>query len=351
MEVHAVAVVTYERRKQIGVGQGMNSTVYLADDPQLGATIAVKEISKANFGNTVAGYFAEAQAMFETQHPNVVAIRYACELPDDICLAMPYYKNGSLADRIGDRPLALSEVLRVARGVLAGLARIHATNYVHFDVKPSNVLFSDKDVPMVADFGQSRAISATGVVTVPDLYENALPPEVLNGGVGSILADIYQMGLLLYRAVNGDQMYQAQVVPDQGVMQERIAKGKFPDRRRFMPHVPKRLRTIIRTALCVDATKRYQSATEMTDALNRMPLKTNWTVKPLPGGGTRWRAARAGRAKLIVELTPNGQDWCVETFTKGAEKRALGKAANWRAALSKSAAAAHLKDVFERLQE
>lgn len=161
--------ITYTHVCPIGVGQGMNSKVYLADDPQLGGRIAAKEIEKARFGNP-ANYFNEAQTMFQVAHENVIAVQYACQTSTLISLCMPYYQKGSLADRIRDRPLQLSEVLRVAQGVLAGLAHIHLNHYIHFDVKPSNVLFSHTDRPMVADFGQSRAISATGVVTVPPLY-------------------------------------------------------------------------------------------------------------------------------------------------------------------------------------
>jgi serine/threonine protein kinase len=161
--------ISYTRVRQIGIGQGMNSTVWLADDPQLGGQVAAKEIPKTRFANPT-NYFDETQTMFAVAHDNVVAVQYACQTPDLISLVMPYYQNKSLADRIQNRPLQLSETLRVAQGVLAGLAHIHLRNYIHFDVKPSNVLFSNMNRPMVADFGQSRAISSTGVVTVPPLY-------------------------------------------------------------------------------------------------------------------------------------------------------------------------------------
>src|SRR5437667_2719035 len=138
--------ITYERLKELGAGEGMNSKVYLADEPQLGGQVAVKEIDKSRFGNVPAEYFKEAQAMFRTAHGNVVPIQYACETDACISLVMPYYANGSLARRIADRPLQLSESLRVMRGVLDALAYIHLIAFVHFDVKLSNVLFTDKDI-------------------------------------------------------------------------------------------------------------------------------------------------------------------------------------------------------------
>ena len=132
--------ISYTKIMQIGLGQGMNSEVFLADDPQLGGKVAAKEIEKIYFANPNS-YFTEAQTMFAVAHDNVVAVQYACQTPTTISLVMPYFKHGSLADRIQNTPLQLSEVLRVTQGVLAGLAHIHLARFIHFDVKPSNVLF------------------------------------------------------------------------------------------------------------------------------------------------------------------------------------------------------------------
>lgn len=187
--------ISYTRIQQIGIGQGMNSTVWLADDPQLGGEVAAKEIPKTRFANPI-NYFDETQTMFEVAHDNVVAVQYACQTPELISLIMPYYHNRSLADRIQDRPLQLSELQRVAQGVLAGIAHIHLKGYVHFDVKPSNVLFSNTNRPMVADFGQSRAISSTGVVNTPPLYMDAQPPEAIGTGIATKVRVAY-WGIIL----------------------------------------------------------------------------------------------------------------------------------------------------------
>jgi len=348
--MQVIGSISYTKLKQIGVGQGMNSEVYLADDPQLGGRVAAKEIEKTRFANPAA-YFDEAQAMFAVAHDNVVAVQYACQTPTIISLVMPYYRNGSLADRIHDRPLQLSEVQRVAQAVLAGLAHIHLASYIHFDVKPSNVLFSDTGKPMVADFGQSRAISPTGIVTVPPLYMSAQPAETISTGLATIVADIYHVGLLMYRALNGNTFFTSQIPGDPALLRAKISSGKFPDRARFMPHVPSRIRTLVRRALRVNPADRFQTATEMADALSRVDLPLDWSVEPLPLGGFRWRAIRLGHCGLIVELVTRCGMWGVETFTEktGEPRRAKGKSENWRSGLSLDDAYAHLKDVFERL--
>lgn len=350
--MQVLASISYTQLRRIGVGQGMNSEVYLADDSQLGGQVAAKEIDKARFANPTA-YFDEAQTMFAVAHDNVVAVQYACQTTTTISLVMPYYVRGSLADRIQSCPLQLSEVQRVAQGVLAGLAHIHLAGYIHFDVKPSNVLFSNTDKPMVADFGQSRAISSTGVVTVPLLYMDAQPPETVSTGVATQLADIYHTGLLMYRALNGDAFFKSQLPGDPASIRAKIASGKFPDRTTFLPHVPLRLRTLVRKALRVSPTDRFQSATEMADALSRADLLLDWSVSTRPSSGFNWRALRPGQCDLVVELIESGGTWDIETYTetKGEPRRAKCKKENWRTGLSLSEAYAQLKDVFERLPQ
>lgn len=350
--MQVVASISYTKISRIGVGQGMNSEVYLANDSQLGGQVAAKEIDKNRFANPI-GYFNEAQTIFAVAHENVVAVHYACQTTSTISLVMPYYVKRSLTDRIQDCPLQLSETQRVAQGVLAGLAHIHLAGYIHFDVKPSNVLFSNTNKPMVADFGQSRSISPTGVVSVPPLYMNAQPPETINTGTATQGTDIYHTGLLLYRALNGDPFFKSQLPTDPNILRAKIANGKLPDRKKFMPHVPSRLRTLVRKALRVNPADRFQTATEMADALSRVDLKIDWSVSQHPSGGLVWRAVRPGQCDLVVELIDNGGTWTTRTFTEasGKPRRAKCKKENWKNALTLSDGYAHLTDVFEKFLE
>jgi eukaryotic-like serine/threonine-protein kinase len=59
-----LAEITYQKIRRIGVGEGMNSEVFLAFDPQLGSQIAVKEIQKASLRASPSAYFSEASLMF-----------------------------------------------------------------------------------------------------------------------------------------------------------------------------------------------------------------------------------------------------------------------------------------------
>src|SRR5581483_3703438 len=339
------ATVDYEQLRQIGVGQGLNSTVYLAKDPQLAGELAVKEVPLSSFPNT-AGYFTEAQAMFAADHPNVAPVLWAGTTASHICMAMPFFRNGSLADKAGAGPLRLSDVIRYGQDVVAGLGSIHRAGYIHFDVKPSNVLISDTDSGLVADFGQSRAFGPGGVVSIPQMYRYCVPPEWFSGAAMTTLADVYQVGLLLYRIANGEDHWKKQI-PLPTALAAKVTAGRFPDRSLFLPHVPDPLRRVIRKALHPDPVRRYQSASELGAALGRVPVRLNWRCSPGPAGEITWEADRDGQPSLLIELAPgSGGGWDVKMFTKGSTLRRQGASTYWRTNIKRTEAERHLSAHF-----
>ncbi len=346
-----VGEIAHVRLKQIGVGEGMNSRVFHALDPQLGGEFAMKVIDKFTFGADINRYFEEAQAMFATAHANIVPIQYACQTDTEIMLAMPYFSQGSLSPRIANGPISPRELIRIALGILDGLSQIHNAGYIHFDLKPSNIMFSNTEDPLVADFGQARKVLLGGGVIVPRMYYRAMPPETLSSGAGSILGDIYQVGLLLYRAVNGDPWHQAQFVGlDDATMEQRVIAGKLPNRKAFLPHVPQRIRKIIRKALKPDSSERFPSAREFAVTIARVDPALNWETAIYPSGEMSWIAERPGKTKIEVNLLKSCGSWVVRVWTvNGTKRRAMGSSAMNKSGLNENAAMLHLNDVFSQL--
>lgn len=350
MEVHAA--IRYDKLRQIGVGLGMNSEVYLVKDLQTNATLAVKEVEKTKLGTTPAAYYSEARAMFASCRGNVVEVQFACETPTHVCLAMPYYAKGSLSERIARAPISIREAIRIGVGTLNGLAHIHTAGFVHFDIKPSNILFSDTDAPLVADFGQTRVIDSHGIAVIPPLYCFAMPPEFFLYGKASPASDVYQMGLTLYRAVNGDPFFDAQK-PPATLADLKVATlgGTFPNRDAYLPHVPKAIRRIIRKALAISPIDRFQTAREFSDALGAVPVRIDWALVYQANGDLHWQAARDGQPDLLVVLAPGAATNCrVEVYTVSSGiRRAKGRTDFWRSGLTFAEADAHLRQVFHRL--
>lgn len=339
--------ITYTRKRLIG--EGYSAKVYLADDHQLGGEIAVKEISKTHFSEGVNKFFSEAQTMFSVSHTNIVPIMCAFQTNDMICLAMKYFKNGSLHDRCSVNPIGLKETIRIGQEVLTGLASIHAKGFVHFDLKPSNVLFSDRGVAMVADFGQTQPMRPDGLASLPALYVAGIAPECYSTGAGVVQSDVYQAGLTLYRAVNGNAVFDVQRLSTAGELGPLTVAGKFPNRDKFLPHVPRQLRTVIRTALQVDLAKRYPTATEFADALARVKVGLDWKVQTFPDGTMKWEAERVGKPGISVELYASGTKWGVQLFRNGVKTQRF-RTQDWRIGLTRGQAMKHLRTLFEKLE-
>jgi len=353
MEV--VSTYRYEKIRRIDGGQGKNSLgVFEALDVQLDRRIAVKEIAKQEFGRDTKSYFSEAQAMFRSAHPNVVPIIVAVETQEVVALCMPLYSRGCLANRIVENPLPVRDVLRVAQQAIAGLSAIHAGGTIHFDVKPTNILFSDDGVAMIADFGQARESGPEAVTLLPPrMYVPATPPEsFVNGWRGTVESDVYQMGVTLYRAVNGDRHFNDlfDSIEGRDELRTAVCSGEFPDRKQFLPHVPQQLRRIIRKAMHVDPTCRFASAVDLGNALARVQVQHNWECNCGPGGTISWTCERSGQSNLLVELRGAGELWEACIFTVGANgKRRKTRTGEWRSDVPRDVALAHLNSLFAEL--
>lgn len=343
------ANIRYDRRRQIGVGQGMNSTVYLAHDPQLNREIAVKEIERSRIsGKGWAAYYREAQAMFAAKHRNVVPIFYACRTTKHICLAMPYFRKGSLTDRLVSGPPPLKEAYSIADGILGALSQVHVAKRLHFDLKPSNILFSDTDEPMIADFGQARLLDPsggcrTGIVQMGNAAGSPRSQR-RNSGIRHLPGWVNSVSALQRRCALSDAVLSPEI--------REIASGVCPEGALTKPRQVPSARTARNSTLKIDPTDRYHSAIEFQDALARVDLPLNWAAKLKSHGEITWTARRQGAPNLEVHRLRAGLSgrWNVEVYTcKGSLRRRKGVATLWATELTGTEAERHLRRAFMEL--
>lgn len=297
---------------EIGSGQGRNSKVYLAHDPQLNGNIALKEIPIVNFRDT-SEYFKEAQTLFANSCTRVVPVQYACCDSSYIRIVMPYFPNGSLQNKIENNPLPVRQVILWADQFLNGLHHVHANGFVHFDVKPSNILIHNDGGAVLADFGQTMPINNLGVADVPPMYLLHFPPEAFTFDKVTKQADMYQVGLTLYRMCNGDKYFKSQLSahPD---LRSSICLGKFPSRDKYLPHIPKRLKRIIKTLLKVDPGNRYQTIIDLQNDLGQVDKLLDWEYHTV-NSDVIWKM-RNFQTEYEIRITPDGlRRWIVEGHT------------------------------------
>lgn len=308
-----------EFTKVAEIGQdGQNSKTFTAHDHQLDADIVIKEISKASLVSPAA-YFAESKALYASTHPNVVQLHYACQNADSIFIAMPYYSNGSVKPLISNGShLTVRRIVTLACQTLSAIHNIHSKGLIHFDVKPDNILLSDRGDALLSDFGLAKQM--TGGVANPGKAYQKISPEALRGqAVFDLRWDIYQMGLTLYRMTVGNVEFgrQFSAYTDALTFKNDVLAGRFPDRKKFPPQAPSRLRTVIKKCLKVDPTDRYQSAIEVANALALVDgAQLDWQLTEA-AGTRKWTKNESGTS-IVLEVSAAGDAKCLKQ--KGAGK-------------------------------
>ena len=192
-------------------------------------------------------------------------------------------------------------------------------------------------------------MTSSGVANVPPMYPYALPPEFFTSGVGAVQSDIYQVGLTLYRAANGDPLFRQQIPSSDLEVEQMTTSGRFPNRNEFLPHVCQGLRRVIRRALRLEIDRRYASAPDFADALARVDVPLDWAVLQSAGGEIEWCADRVKRPSLSVRLLPDGNRWRYEMHTKNNGACRAHAKSQWKGDLTRRQAFNHLKQLFQML--
>ena len=320
--VPETAMLQFVLEKEIGAAEGRNSKVYLGTDVQLDAPLVYKQVPLASMPDRDA-YWAEARRLHDARHRHVVPIKYACETPDYVYLAMPYYPGGSLHARLDTGPMTVREVVRCGLEFLMGLHHAHVRGVIHFDVKPTNIFFDATGAAALADFGLSRKVDGLGLAEQPSFYRPHTVPERDYAMHLTKAADVYQAGLTLYRMCVGNLAWSAELArlggPGSSKFEDAVRKGTFPDRKAFPLHIPNRLKTLIREALKPQPDDRTQTALDLMLQLAAVDTRLDWQWARVTDTHQEWRLAREGQQSVLRltlrEVSPG--KWWVEVRREG----------------------------------
>lgn len=296
-------VVDLENMKPLGNDEGKNSTIFLADDRQLKHQFIVKKIGKSSiyedFGNEdEENLFLESSILYKVSHPNVTEIQYASYDEDNIYMVMPYYKNGSIQSIMDKRNLTIAEVVKYSLEFLSGLLFVHSCKLVHFDIKPTNILINNNGKAALTDFGLAKYLDKKTELIQPNkLYMCHWPPERFLSNELGRQADIYQVGMTLYRMVNGNIIWQEQVALH--FNSDDIAKGHFPERNCYLPHIPLKIRKIINKCLEVDIDKRYSNVIDIINDLSTVECTANWQYEVDKNQNDIWKLVEEDKITTI----------------------------------------------------
>jgi eukaryotic-like serine/threonine-protein kinase len=244
--------------------------------------IAIKRILPSLTKNKkfVAMFLDEARLSLSLQHANIVQVFDIGHSEDTYFIVMEYVDGIDLKAlmewrRKISRRIPIAHTLYIVTEICKGLSYAHELLHpengkplgiVHRDISPPNVLMSKQGEVKVVDFGLAKATSQIettdpGVVKGKMSY---LSPESARGEEVDNRADIFAVGILLYELLTGKRLFYGET--DYQTV-ELVRNAKIPPIKPQNPQVEPELEDVVRKALAKRKEDRFQSATDIQDAL------------------------------------------------------------------------------------
>ncbi|MBT9585960.1 serine/threonine protein kinase [bacterium] len=252
------------------LGRGAMGTVYLARQESLARDLAVK-VMAAEFTRDqefVARFKREGLISSKLRHPNIVQV-YDYSASDGLYyIAMEYVGAEDLQAylRANGGHLPVAEVVRLMGQVLSALDCAHETGVTHRDVKPANILLSPRHDAVLTDFSiasiqEAQRLTQTGaMVGTPDY----MAPEQFDAKQVDNRSDLYAVGAVIYEMLTGQRPFHGDTVVQ--IMKAQLMHT--PEAPHLVnPEVPEDLSKVVMKSLEKPPELRYQSASEMRQAL------------------------------------------------------------------------------------
>jgi mitogen-activated protein kinase kinase kinase len=221
------------------IGQGSFGSVYLALHSITGELMAVKQVEMpSNAGSQmdnkkkamVDALKREIGLLRELQHPNIVQYLGSSSDEDHLNIFLEYVPGGSVAALLNQYgPLQEPLIRNFVRQILTGLAYLHGREIIHRDIKGANVLVDNKGGIKISDFGISKRVEASSVLSSgarnrPSLQGSVfwMAPEVVKQTSYTRKADIWSLGCLIVEMFTGTHPY-----PDCSQLQAIFKIGNF----------------------------------------------------------------------------------------------------------------------------
>ncbi len=261
----------YENLEEIA--RGAMGVVYKARQISLNRTVAVKMILSGDLANEsdIQRFRIEAEAAAHLQHPNIIGIHDVGQHDGHHFFSMEYVAGENLSQIIRKGSVPPKQAARYVRQIADAIGHAHRKGVTHRDIKPSNVLIDDKDQARVTDFGLAKRVECDQQLTASHQIVGTVPymaPEQVMGSRDRVgpASDIYSIGVLFYELLTRQQPFRGRTALDT-LEQIREHDPKLP--RQINPQIPRELEMICLKCLEKNPEKRYGSAQELADDLQR----------------------------------------------------------------------------------
>ncbi len=271
----SAADASYEILEQIGSG-GMG-VVFKARQAALDRFVALKMVRAIDASNRelLARFRSEAQVVASLHHPHIVQVHDYGEHGGLPYIAMEFVEGGSLADRLDGTPWAPRAAVALLIKLADAVHFAHQRHVIHRDLKPANVLVVSDGHELevkITDFGLAKLLSEESPQHTKSYAFLGTPsymaPEQANGRASEIgpAADVYSLGAIFCELLTG----QPPVRGETPIETLRLLLSAEPvSIRQLATRIPGDLATICDKCLQGEPDRRYASAAELREDLNR----------------------------------------------------------------------------------
>jgi serine/threonine protein kinase len=248
------------------VGRGGMGIVYEAIDEALQRRVAIKLLKpiQSDDGTAQERLLREAQAIAAIQHENILSIYGVQFVANKPVLIEQFVDGESLQKRIGrDGALPIEDCLSISLQIAKGLVAAHASQMVHRDLKPDNILIDGlSQVIRIADFGLAKRGESSKLTS--DQFVAGTPsfmsPEQTEGKPVDSRSDLFSLGVIMYVMVTGVVPFDH---PDPFVVFEMLRRKKVEPATNLRAETPPWLSRLIAQLLSKDPKDRISSAQEV----------------------------------------------------------------------------------------
>ncbi len=286
------------------VGGGGMGVVYRAVDTRLSREVALKFLpdETSRDSRVVERFQREARAASVLNHPNICTIHDVGEIENRHFIVMEYLDGRTLNRVLDGGPLATAELLELGVQMADAVEAAHARGIIHRDIKPGNVIVTERGQAKILDFGiaqvgpaptagadaMSQVETRTGASRLtrsgaPVGTIAYMSPEQARGEVVDARTDVFSLGVVLYEMATGRPPFvgdTAAVVFDAILNREPVPADRVDAR------VPSELGRIIGTALAKDRSARFPTMAALRGALSNLRHLLALSAPASPGKAT-----------------------------------------------------------------
>jgi serine/threonine-protein kinase len=253
------------------IAKSPTGTVYKANDPQTGQTVALKAIQLSAFGEHAGDVgkclLDEAETTKVLSHPNLSPVYGAGEIDGQFFAAMEYIQGNSIATMLARKEgFSIWDLLDIGRQVCSGLDHAQSHNVFHFSLEPAKIMCGWDGTVRILGYGVSSVGQFTQQIPgVPSLL-HYMSPEQVRGEKVDARSNLFSLGAIFYEMVTDRKAFDGE---DPQFLRRSIVEGTPVAPGLVNPKLNPILSDLIMKALAKDPAARYQSGRELLDDLEK----------------------------------------------------------------------------------